>query len=310
MEPTRIDPERSLSTLGLDSLMALELKGGVEEDLKTVLPLTTLLQGPSIVELADQALTQWQAPASGPGPAAAPAPAADPGPIAEHPASVGQRSLWLLHQLAPTSAAYNIGGAVRVRAELDVDVLRRSFQRLVDRHAALRTTFATVDGQPVQRVHDPIEAWFRAEDASSWSEEEVGRRLSDEAHRPFDLEAGPLFRAYLFTRSACEHSVLMTMHHAVSDLWSIAVLMRELAQVYPAERAGTVAELPAPPLQYTDFARWQAEMLSGPEGERLWAYWREQLAGPLPVLDLPTDRPRPAVQTDRGDARRCASTPS
>ncbi len=301
MEPTRIDPERSLSTLGLDSLMALELKGGVEEDLKAVLPLTTLLQGPSTVELADQVLMQWQDLAFTP--ASAPAPAAAVGPITEHPASIGQRSLWLLHQLAPGSAAYSIGGAVRVRAELDVDVLRRSFQRLVDRHAALRTTFATVDGQPVQRVHDSMEAWFRAKDASSWSEEEVGRRLSDEAHRPFDLEAGPLFRAHLFTRSAREHYVLMTIHHAISDLWSIAVLMQELAQVYPAERAGTVAALSALPLQYADYARWQAEMLSGPEGERLWAYWRERLAGPLPVLDLPTDRPRPAVQTDRGGAR-------
>jgi len=307
LEPGRVDPDRPLDTLGLDSLMAIELKSGVEADLGTALPLTSLLQGPTIAQLADQALAQLEdAPtpaliAAAPGPE--PDPAAAQAAVATHPPSFGQRALWSLHQLAPESIAFNMAGAARIAGELDADALGRAFQRLVDRHAALRTTFAVADGGPVQRVHGRMAADFRVEDASAHAEAEILALLKDEAHRPFDLEAGPLFRAYLFTRSAREHYLLLTIHHAVGDFWSIAVLMHELARAYPAERQGVDAGLPPLPLQYADFARWQAGMLAGPEGERLWAYWRDQLAGAPPTLDLPTDRPRPAVLTHRGASR-------
>ena len=303
LEPDRVDPDRPLDTLGLDSLTAIELKSGVEADLGTTLPLTSLLQGPTIAQLADQALAQLE---DAPGPAApppAPSPATDEDVVVSHPPSHGQRALWSLHQLAPESVAYNMAGAARIEAELDAEALGRAFRRLVDRHAALRTTFAVEGGQPVQRVHGRMAADFRAEDASAHSAPEVLGLLEREAHRPFDLEAGPLFRAYLFSRSAREHYLLLTMHHAVGDFWSIAVLMHELARAYPAERLGVAADLPPLPLQYADFARWQAGMLAGPEGERLWGYWRDRLAGAPASLDLPTDRPRPAVQTHRGASR-------
>jgi len=303
LEPGRIDLERPLDSMGLDSLMAIELKSGVEADLRTSLPLTSLLEGPTITELAARTMERWAEPSA----SALSSPTALLAPsrldVVAHPASTGQRSLWTLHRRMPGDAAYNMAGAARVRARLDVAALRRSIQSLVDRHASLRTTFAEVDGGPVQQVRGSADAWFRVEDASAWTGAELDRRLAEEARRPFDLESGPLFRTSLFSRSEVDHHLVMSAHHIVGDFWSIAVLMHELGRIYPAERIGAAADLPTPAIEYTDFARWQSEMLEGPEGERLRAYWAGRLAGPLPVLDLPTDRPRPAVRSHRGSTR-------
>jgi hypothetical protein len=191
-----------------------------------------------------------------------------------------------------------------VRAELDVEALHRALQRLVDRHPALRTVFAEVDGEPVQRVRETAEVWFRVEDASAWTEDEIGRRLAEEAERPFDLETGPPFRTWLFRRAPRENYLLLAVHHIVSDFWSVAVLLHELGQLVPAEQGGAAAALEPLELQYTDYARWESAMLASAEGERLWSYWQAQLGGgALPVLELPADRPRPAVPSHRGAAR-------
>jgi hypothetical protein len=127
--------------------------------------------------------------------------------------------------------------------------------------------------------------------------------LLDEAYCPFDLERGPLLRVTLFTRSPLEHILLLVVHHIVIDFWSLAILLDEVGVLYPAESAGLKVRLPPLDLLYTHYVRWQAEMLAGPEGERLWAYWQKQLAGPLPVLQLKTDRPRPTIPTYRGASR-------
>ncbi|WP_406694053.1 amino acid adenylation domain-containing protein [Singulisphaera sp. Ch08] len=299
LDPARIDPARPLNTLGLDSLMAIELKGGVEADLGTILPLTSLMTGPTITELADQAIALGEAPAPASLPSREPGRAA----VTAHSLSFGQQSLWHLHRLDPSSTAYNIAGAARVPAEIDVEALRRSLQRLVERHAALRTTFAELDGRPVQRIHETSTVSFLVEDISAWDEAAIQQRLIEEADRPFDLETGPLFRTALFSRSPREHYLLLAVHHIVSDFWAIAILLHELGLIVPAERAGVSAPLAPLPIQYTDYVRWQTEMLAGATGERLWAYWRNQLAGPVPTLALPTDRPRPAVQSHNGAAR-------
>lgn len=221
-------------------------------------------------------------------------------PSSRHPLSHGQRALWFLQQLAPASAAYNVVRALRTTSELDVSALQRAFQRLVDRHPALRTTFTTQDGEPVQQVYDHMAVSFQAVDATSWSKAELDARLASEAEQPFDLEKGPLMRIHLFSRGRQEHVLLTAFHHIVTDLWSQAILFHDLGALYRAEVSGLAAELPALPRQFTDYVREQAQMLAGPAGERLWAYWRQQLAGELPTLNLPTDRPRPAQQTFRG----------
>ena len=136
----------------------------------------------------------------------------------------------------------------------------------------------------------------------TWSEEELRERLEEEAHRPFDLERGPLVRMHLFRRAADDHIFLLTVHHIVGDFWSLVLVLEEMQALYPAECDGRPAALPAPAREYRDFVRWQADLLAGPEGERLWEYWERQLAGAPTVLDLPTDRPRPPVFSRRGGA--------
>ena len=309
LDPARVDPERKLDTLGLDSLMAIELKSGVETDLGMNLPITRLLDGPTITQLADQAIEQWaDRPDAAPaGPVAAPRDDAGDVTPARHPLSPGQRSLWLVHQRMPADAAYNMAGAARVRGDLDVPALRRSLQALVDRHASLRTTFAAgLDGEPEQWVHAAgmVEVGFGVVDATTWDDAKLAARLAGEARRPFDLAAAPPFRTTLFAQGGGDHHLVLSAHHIVGDFWSIALLMDELGRFYAAERANRPSSFVAEPeLRYTDFVRWQAGHLAGPEGDRLLAYWGEALAAPLPVLDLPTDRPRPAVRTHRGGTR-------
>src|SRR4029077_15793249 len=217
-----------------------------------------------------------------------------------HPLSHGQQSLWFLHQMSPESSAYNIAGALRIWSRLDVQALRRAFQMLVDRHPSLRTTFTVRRGEPLQIVREGTKVCFRVEAAGEWNEIVLNERLSQESRQPFDLEQEPPLRLSLFRLSADEHLLLLVVHHIVADFWSLEVLLDELSVLYPASRRGIDLGLPLVRLQYTNYVRWQSEMLSSPRGEDLWAYWRKQLGDELPVLNLPTDRPRPAVQTHRG----------
>ncbi len=205
-----------------------------------------------------------------------------------------------MYQFAPESSIYNVSFAGRIRSNMDVPAFRRALQALVDRHPSLRTTFVVHADKPVQQIHEHQPVHFEETDASSWSGEELHTRLIEETQRPFDLERGPVMRVRLFSQSAQEHILLLVVHHIVVDFWSLAVILNDLDELYQAEQAGRPAILPPLEMQYTDFVRWQSEMLAGPAGERLWDYWKKQLAGPLPVLNLPTDRPRPPIQMFRG----------
>src|ERR1035437_6188890 len=217
-----------------------------------------------------------------------------------YPLSDNQQGIWFLSQFAPESSIYNVSFAARIRSDLDIPVFRRAFQALVDRHPSLRTTTAVHSGKPVQQIHEYQPVHFEETDASIWSEDELQTRMVEETQRRFDLERGPVMRVSLFTRSASEHILLLVIHHIVVDFWSLAVILNELGVLYLAEKAGRPAALPPLDLQYTTFVRWPAEMLASPAGERLWDYWKKQLADPLPVLNLPTDRPRPPMQMFRG----------
>jgi amino acid adenylation domain-containing protein len=217
-----------------------------------------------------------------------------------HSLSDNQQGIWFLCQFAPESSIYNVSFAARIRSDLDIPAFRRAFQALVDRHPSLRTTIAVQSGKPAQQIHEHLPVHFEEIDASSWSGDALQTHLVEETQRPFDLERGPVMRVSLFTRSAQEHILLLVIHHIVVDFWSLAVILNQLGVLYRAEKAGRPAVLPPLDLQYTDFVRWQTEMLASPAGERLWDYWKNQLAGPLPVLNLRTDRPRPPIQMFRG----------
>jgi amino acid adenylation domain-containing protein len=217
-----------------------------------------------------------------------------------YPLSDNQQGIWFLCQFAPGSSIYNVSFAARIRSELDIPAFRRAFQALVDRHPSLRTTIAVHSGKPIQQIHKHQPVHFEEIDASTWRGDELQTRLVEETQRRFDLELGPVMRVSLLTRSPQEHILLLVIHHIVVDFWSLAVILNELGALYPAEKAGRPAALPPLDVQYTDFVRWQTEMLASPDGERLWDYWKKQLAGSLPVLNLPTDRPRPPIQMFRG----------
>jgi amino acid adenylation domain-containing protein/thioester reductase-like protein len=220
------------------------------------------------------------------------------------PVSHGQRALWFLHRLAPDSAAYNLHFCAHIRSPIDATTLRRAVEELIARHGSLRATFTEGSEGPVQVVDATGRVEFETFDVADWPKADLDRRLHAEAHRPFDLARGPLLRTALFTRSADDHYLLLTTHHIVSDYWTLGVLTDEIRSIYPAVRTGHPVPLPPPDRTYADFVNWQRELLAGPEGDRQWDYWRERLAGELPALNLPTDRPRPPVLSDRGATHR------
>lgn len=296
VDPRSVRVDEPVAQYGLDSLASIELAHSIELSLCVTLPVSTFLQSYSISDIASQALKALAAGAHD-GKAEF---SASSGIITEYPLSRGQQAIWFLHKMAPQSAAYNIASAVRIKTGLDIAALERAFHSLVIRHLCLRTTFTADKGEPRQRINSGAEFYFHHEDCSSWSDAQVNRRLSEEAHRPFDLQQGPLLRVSLFTRSASETILLLVIHHIVADFWSLALLINEMCALYEAEKNGRAIELPALDFQYADFVQWQNDFLASDEGERLWSYWRERLAGELPALNLLTDRTRPAVQTYRG----------
>src|SRR5688500_5957089 len=216
------------------------------------------------------------------------------------PLSYAQERLWFLDRLEPGSTTYNIPVAWRLGGALDQPALERALGEIVRRHEALRTTFTEVDGSPVQVVAPFGGFALPVEDLSGLSEAdreaEVRRRAGEEAGRAFDLSAGPLFRAALLRAGEEDHVLLLSMHHVVSDGWSMGVLFRELSSLYEAYREGRESPLRELPVQYADYAVWQREQLAGEVLDRQLSYWKERLAGAPTVLDLPTDRPRPALR--------------
>ncbi|HXQ73508.1 MAG TPA: condensation domain-containing protein, partial [Pyrinomonadaceae bacterium] len=222
----------------------------------------------------------------------------------ELPLSFAQQRLWFLDQLEPNSPVYNIPHAVQLNGPLDLLALERSVNQLVQRQESLRTCFPTNDGQPAQSIRPPEPFTLELEDLTSMRDElrgaELRRLLDEEARRPFDLAGGPLFRLRLFRVAEEEHVLAVTMHHIISDGWSMGVATRELGALYTADLQGIPSPLPELSLQYADYATWQREWLHGDVLEEQLSYWRRRLAGAPSVLELPTDKPRPPRQSHRG----------
>lgn len=226
------------------------------------------------------------------------------GDVYVFPASFGQQRLWFLDQLQSGSPLYNIPIAIRLRGQLDGAALRESINEIVRRHESLRTTFACIKGEPVQVIAPALTVPVRVQDLRALPEPkreaEVHRQTTEEARRPFDLAEGPLLRATVLQLEERHHVLLLTVHHIVSDGWSVDVFRRELAALYEAFSAGKPSPLPELPVQYADFVVWQRQQLQGERLEAQLAYWREQLRDAPLVTEFPPDRPRPAAQTFQG----------
>ncbi|GAB1541024.1 hypothetical protein NUACC21_36930 [Scytonema sp. NUACC21] len=229
----------------------------------------------------------------------------------EHiPLSFAQQRMWFLQQLDVNSSFYNLPAAMRFEGNLDVTALEYSFNYIISRHETLRTNFIQVNGQPFQVIHPRRSLKLTLVDLQSERElESYCQQLAiEETQRPFDLSADPLVRASLFKLTETEHVLLLVMHHIISDGWSMGVLIREIAAVYQAVCSQKPFALPKLSVQYADFAIWQQQWLQQEELTKQLAYWKEKLAGATALLELPTDRPRPAVQTYRGATEKFALT--
>ncbi len=293
--------------LGGHSLLGTQIVARLRAAFQIDLSMRSLFEGPTVAQLAEQIERVQAAPVVG---AADRSSALTPPPIQPAgrdrplPLSFAQQRLWFLNQLEPDSAFYNIPTALWLIGELSRPALEQSFAEIVRRHEALRTTFSIVEGTPVQVINAPYKQPVQYMDLRAMPAEtraaEARRLVSAETQRSFDLIHDLLIRVLLIQLTETEHVLVVTMHHIVADGWSAGVLIRELSVLYEAFAHGMPSPLPELSIQYADYAVWQRAWLQGAAREAQLRYWQQQLGGTLPVLQLPTDRPRPPVQSFRG----------
>ncbi len=304
----QIDRETPLTQIGLDSLMAIELMNRLESNLGINLPMGQFLQGPNINELATPVLElilqkagedslgeSETSESSG-------MPAVMQSEVEEtvFPLSEGQRALWFLNRLAPHSPAYNLIFSSKITPYVDISVMKRAFTALFQRHPMLDVTFSDDTGQPLQTLRKNRTIDFREHDTTHLSNDKIKELLVEHANQPFDLKKGPVIRLELFRTIDQSHITLLSMHHIVSDAWSVALLMQALMESYFALKSGIAHKLQQLPFRYSDYVNWQQSLLKGPQKEKMLRYWKDQMQGAPLVLDLPTDHPRPPVQTFNG----------
>ncbi|NEQ48313.1 MAG: amino acid adenylation domain-containing protein [Leptolyngbya sp. SIOISBB] len=302
-----IDLHQPLSSLGLDSLMAMQLKNTVETDFAIAIAITDWFEEISLAELTDQLLQQLsQAAISKPALLAR-------SPHETIPLSLAQERLWFLDQLEANTPVYNLAATVELIGNLEVSTLHQSLNALIERHEILRTAFVATNNQPVQ-VITAATLTLPVVDLQSLLEAEqrvaIQEAISRDAQQPFDLAQAPLLRAKLLRLSANQHQLVLTVHHIIFDGWSLPIFLRELGESYQALRQKQPVALSPLSIQYGDFSIWQRQ---GGQDEVIAAqlhYWQQQLSGELPVLDLPTDYLRPATPTFRGARRSFQLSPA
>jgi amino acid adenylation domain-containing protein len=290
--------EDNFFDLGGDSLLATQVSARVRNAFGVELPVSALFEKPTPATLAAHVEQAYTGAAQSIVAPIERQPRTDVSPL-----SFAQQRLWILDRLEPGSVAYNLPSAIRLSGHLDVSALEASINEVIARHESLRTSFVLADGEPAQIIRETLTLSLSPVDlqhlAVDTRETEARRLATEEARRPFDLSAGPLVRARLLRLDETEHVLLFTMHHIVSDGWSMDVLVREVAALYGAFARGVGSPLAELPVQYADYAAWQRAWLTGAALEQQLAYWRARLRD-VSALELPTDRPRPLAPTYRG----------
>jgi amino acid adenylation domain-containing protein len=284
--------------LGGHSLLATQVMSRLTKAFQAELPLRSLFEAPTVAGLAKRIEESRR------GKMGSLVLPLLPMPRSENiPLSFAQQRLWILDRLEPNSSTYNIPSALRLKGPLDTDALEQSLNEIVRRHEALRTTFSMVEGQPVQRIALSLSLPLSMIDLSqfpqSQREDEARRLTNEEAQRHFDLERGPLARSVLLHLGNEDHILLLTLHHIAADGWSMSILHRELSALYQASSNGKRSPLETLPVQYADFAQWQRERLQGDVLATELGYWKKRLEN-IQTLQMPTDRPRPRIQSFRG----------
>jgi amino acid adenylation domain-containing protein len=289
----RVGANDNFFELGGHSLLATQVISRLRESFKIELPLRSLFESPEVSALAEKI--------------AATTPGADlEGPRRVErrpegmPLSFAQQRLWFMQQWELESATYNIPTAVRLSGELVVPALEESLQEIVRRHESLRTRFIVEAGEVRQQITGEWPVRLTIQEVGPESDEALQRLLEEEIRKPFDLNEVPLLRVTLLRVTRNEHVLLLVVHHIIADGWSMGVLLRELVSLYESRRRGEQSDLPELQVQYVDYAQWQRERLSGEKLAEQERYWKEQLADAPPILELPTDRVRPTVQTFSG----------
>ncbi|WP_429848139.1 amino acid adenylation domain-containing protein [Brevibacillus panacihumi] len=294
VSPDRIESDQPLTRMGFDSIHLIQFLHAIESGLQSSVTLKRLLEGPTLRELAaelsvylPEAIENQQREEI------------QTEKLTSIPMTDMQRSLWFMQKLAPASTAYHVTKALRLPMVVDEMALQNAFGQLVERHAILRSSIAEAGEEPRLLIHPSIPWGIHWEDADVLSDKMLYPRLKQLAEQPFDLENGPLFEVYGFRRRD-DLVLLLRFHHIIVDFWSLGILLQELGTIYTALSEGRQAALPEPTSTFADYAAWHRQWMATTEKERQLTYWEEQLSGELPVLDLPTDKPRPAIQTYRG----------
>ncbi|MCB9450594.1 MAG: amino acid adenylation domain-containing protein [Anaerolineaceae bacterium] len=306
----RIGVHDDFFDLGGHSLKATQVAGRLQDIFGVAVPVRLLLDHPTIAGLA--AVVEGQSRAADGGRLEdAIVPVARDGRL---PLSFAQERLWIIEKMMPTGSAYNIPGAIQLKGRLDVGVLEASLTEIVRRHEVLRTTFHSSGGKVEQRIHEsrPFKVTFFDAQSIPAAERDsqIATWIQEETHSTFDLENGPLVRARLIQVDDDDHIIVLNMYHIVSDGWSMGVVVDEFTTLYQALAAGEPSPLPELPIQYADFAAWQRRTLTDEALAGDVAYWKNHLQGALPVLVLPTNHPRPSVQTYTGEMHTFYLTPA
>lgn len=293
---TRFGPEDNFFELGGHSLRATQVVSRLCDAFQVEFPLRKIFENPTLRSLAEEIEASLATTRGGYAPPIKPVSREN-----QLPLSFSQQRLWFLDQLEPGNAAYNLPTAIRLIGELDVVAFEKTLSEIFKRHEVLRTCFPATNGIPVQEINSPAPVRLEVQDLSFLTSEEseklATQLANEEAHRPFNLLTGPLWRAQLFKLADKDNLLLFTMHHIISDGWSMGVLVNEVIHLYTAFLTGSPHRLHDLPVQYADYAVWQRELLQGDFLLEQLAYWKEKLANPPAGSGLPTDYPRPAIQS-------------